>query len=58
MWLHWVGESGKARRHALDFFVRRADGTGMPIDVRPDDRISAADDAVFAATAVMAGEAG
>jgi hypothetical protein len=21
MWLHWVSESGKARRHAPDFFV-------------------------------------
>jgi hypothetical protein len=58
MWLHWVSESGKARRHAPDFFVRRADGTGVLIDVRPDDRISAADSAVFAATAVMAGQAG
>ena len=58
MWLHWVSESGKARRHAPDFFVRRADGTGVLIDVRPDDRISAADSAVFAATAVMAGRAG
>jgi hypothetical protein len=28
------------------------------IDVRPDNRISAADSAVFAATAVMAGQAG
>ncbi len=58
MWLHWVSESGKARRHAPDFFVRRADGTGVLIDVRPDNRISAADSAVFAATAVMAGQAG
>ena len=30
----------------------------MLIDVRPDNRISAADSAVFAATAVMAGQAG
>lgn len=58
MWLHWVSESGKARRHAPDFVVRRADGTGMLIDVRSDDRISAADSAVFAATAVMAAQAG
>jgi hypothetical protein len=58
MWLHWVSESGKARHHAPDFFVRRADGTGRLIDVRPDDRISAADSAVFAATAVMAEQAG
>ncbi len=45
-------------RHAPDFFVRRADGTGVLIDVRPDDRVSAADSAVFAATAAMAGQAG
>jgi hypothetical protein len=58
MWLHWVSESGKAKRHAPDFFVRRADGTGVLIDVRPDNRICDADSAVFAATAVMAGQAG
>jgi hypothetical protein len=58
MWLHWVSEAGQPRRHAPDFFVRRADGTGMLIDVRPDDRISAADSVVFAATAAMAGQAG
>ena len=51
MWLHWVSESGKARRHAPDFFVRRADGTGVLIDVRPDHLVRAADSAVFAATA-------
>jgi hypothetical protein len=55
MWLHWVSESGKARRHAPDFFVRRADGAAVLVDVRPYDRISAADSAVFAETAVMAG---
>jgi hypothetical protein len=58
MWLHWAGEPGRARRHAPDFFARRADGTGMLIDVRPDDRISAEDGAVFAATAAVAGQAG
>jgi hypothetical protein len=26
MSLHWVSEAGKARRHAPDFFVRRAPG--------------------------------
>jgi hypothetical protein len=55
MWLHWVSETGQAKRHASDFFVRRADGTGMLVDVRPDDRISDADSAVFA---VMAGQTG
>ena len=57
MWLHWVSESGKARRHAPDFFVHRADGTGVLIDVRPDNRVSDPNSAVFAATAVMAGQA-
>ena len=49
------------RRHAPGFFVRRADGTGVLIDVRPDERVSAADSAdsaVFAATAAMAGLVG
>jgi hypothetical protein len=58
MWLHWVSESGQARRHAPGFFVRRSDGTGVLIDVRPDDRVSAADSAVFAATAATAGQVG
>jgi hypothetical protein len=58
MWLHWVSESGKATRHAPDFFVRRADGSGVLIDVRADGRISDADSAVFAATALMARQAG
>src|SRR5258708_17620366 len=58
MWLHWVSESGQARRPAPDLFLRRADGAGMLIDVRPDDRVSAAGSAVFAATAAMAGRAG
>jgi hypothetical protein len=58
MWLHWVSEAGKARRHAPDFFVRRVDGTGVLVDVRPDDRVSPADQAVFDATAAMAGQVG
>jgi hypothetical protein len=37
-------------RHVPDFFVRRRDGTGVVIDVRPDDRIGPKDAAVFAAT--------
>ena len=42
MWLHWVSESGKARRHAPDFFARRADGTGVLIDVRHSRAIARA----------------
>ena len=37
-WLHWQDEAGRSRRHAPDFFARRADGGGVVIDVRPDDR--------------------
>ena len=54
MWLHWVdGETGRAVRHAPDFFARRADGTGMVIDVRPDDRIKDRDAAVFTALSFL-----
>jgi hypothetical protein len=42
-------------RHAPGFFVRRADGTGVLIDVPPDERVSAAESAVFAAMAGLAG---
>src|SRR5215211_1135296 len=37
-WLLWSGEEGE-RKHAPDFFARRTDGTGVVIDVRPDDRV-------------------
>jgi hypothetical protein len=40
-------------RHAPDYFARRADGTGVVIDVRADQRIKDQDAAVFAATAVV-----
>jgi hypothetical protein len=40
MWLHWADTgSGRAVRHAPDYFARRADGTGVVIDVRPGQRI-------------------
>ena len=48
-WLHWAGED-RGRRHAPDFFARRGDGTGVVIDVRPDDRIESVDVEAFAAT--------
>ena len=37
-WLTWA-QGGRQRRHAPDYFARLADGTGVVIDVRPDDRI-------------------
>ncbi len=52
MWLHWTDTgSGRAVRHAPDYFARRADGAGVVIDVRPDQRIGDRDAAAFAATA-------
>lgn len=50
-WLHWEGEQGR-RRHAPDYFARRADGTGVVIDVRADDRIEDADAEAFEVTAL------
>lgn len=58
MWLHWATESGRWVRHAPDYFARRADGTGVVIDVRPDQRIGDRDAAVFAATARFCGQVG
>jgi len=57
-WLHWRDEDGRARRHAPDFFARRADGSGLVVDVRPDDRIPARDAEVFRMTAMACGQAG
>jgi hypothetical protein len=57
-WLRWRDGRGRSRRHAPDFFARRADGTAAVIDVRPDDRIPARDAEVFAVTAQACGDAG
>jgi hypothetical protein len=48
-WLIWA-QDGEQRRHAPDYFARLADGTGVVIDVRPDDRIEPRDAEAFAAT--------
>lgn len=58
MWLRWTAESGRAVRHAPDYFARRADGTGVVIDVRADQRVGEKDAAVFAATARWCAEVG
>lgn len=51
MWLHWVDDwTGRGVRHAPDYVVRRADGTGVVVDVRPDDPIRDRKATVFAAT--------
>jgi hypothetical protein len=37
-WLSWQDGDGRSRRHVPDFFARKADGTGVVVDVRPDDQ--------------------
>jgi hypothetical protein len=49
-WLSW-SSSGRPRRHAPDYFARLRDGTGVVVDVRPDDRIAPSDTEAFAVTA-------
>lgn len=49
-WLSWPGASG-VRRHLPDYFVRVEDGTGLVIDVRPDERVKDRDAEAFAVTA-------
>jgi hypothetical protein len=56
-WLHWSTHAG-ARRHLPDYFARRADGAGVVIDVRADDRIEPADAEAFDATAAACAEVG
>ncbi len=56
-WLSW-SSSGRSRRHAPDYFARLRDGTGVVIDVRPDDRIAPADAEAFAVTAQACDEVG
>jgi hypothetical protein len=48
--LYWPGARGR-RGHVPDFFARRSDGTGVVVDVRPDDLIGEEDAVAFAATA-------
>ncbi|MEU8250637.1 TnsA-like heteromeric transposase endonuclease subunit [Nonomuraea sp. NPDC048916] len=49
-WLHWESERSRLR-HTPDYFARRADGTGVVVDVRADDRIEPKDAEAFAVTA-------
>jgi hypothetical protein len=57
-WLRWRDEEGRSRRHAPDFFARTADGGGVVIDVRPDDRIPVRDAETFAVTGRACAAAG
>jgi hypothetical protein len=56
-WLRWV-QDGRQRRHPPDYFARLTDGTGVVIDVRPDDRIEPRDAEAFAATGRACQEVG
>jgi len=56
-WLHW-NDGRRSRRHAPDFFARLADGTGVVIDVRADDRIELRDAEAFEVMARSCGRAG
>src|SRR5689334_4413164 len=49
-WLLWRDGAGRSRRHAPDLFARMADGCGVVIDVRPDDRIEPRDAEAFDVT--------
>jgi hypothetical protein len=57
-WLRWRDGGGRSRRHAPDLFARMADGAGLVIDVRPDDRIEEKDAEAFAAAKDACGLAG
>jgi hypothetical protein len=56
-WLFWP-QGQRTRSHAPDFFARRADGTGVVVDVRADDRIEPRDAEAFAATEQACAEVG
>lgn len=49
--MHWIDVDGVGHRHAPDFFARMADGTGVVVDVRPDERVTAEAEDSFAVTA-------
>ncbi len=38
--LSWRDADGARRRHVPDYFARLADGSGLVVDVRADDRIA------------------
>jgi len=45
-----LSEQGNPRSHPPDYFARRADGSAVVLDCRPDDRIEPRDAEAFAAT--------
>ncbi|HEX2807142.1 MAG TPA: TnsA-like heteromeric transposase endonuclease subunit [Kineosporiaceae bacterium] len=48
--LSWRDAAGVRRRHVPDYFARLADGSGLVVDVRADDRIGESDAAAFEVT--------
>ncbi|MEU1474355.1 TnsA-like heteromeric transposase endonuclease subunit [Streptomyces sp. NPDC005760] len=56
-WLHWH-DGERERRHAPDYFVRRADGSAVVIDVRADERIEPRDAEAFEVTRRACRQAG
>lgn len=55
MWLRWRSPK---RSHAPDYFVRRADGSGLLVDVRPKELIAPDDEAKFELTRRLAAALG
>ncbi|MFJ1970358.1 TnsA-like heteromeric transposase endonuclease subunit [Streptomyces sp. NPDC087903] len=56
-WLHWH-DGERERRHAPDYFVRRADGSAVVVDVRADERIEPKDAEAFEVTRLFCAQAG
>lgn len=56
-WLHWH-DGERERRHAPDYFVRRADGSAVVVDVRADERVEPRDAEAFEVTRMACGQAG
>ena len=56
-WLHWR-DGTRERRHAPDYFLRRADGSAVVVDVRADERIEPKDTEAFEVTRLACGQAG
>ncbi|WP_030960496.1 TnsA-like heteromeric transposase endonuclease subunit [Streptomyces sp. NRRL S-378] len=56
-WLHWR-DGERERRHAPDYFVRRADGSAVVVDVRADERIEPKDAEAFEVTRLACRQAG
>ncbi|MBT2491390.1 TnsA-like heteromeric transposase endonuclease subunit [Streptomyces sp. ISL-96] len=56
-WLHWH-DGERERRHAPDYFVRRADGSAVVVDVRADERIEPKDAEAFEVTRLACAHAG